>query len=245
MANVFTDFGSGMTAWSAPLDARLAFVRRTYAHLAAAVALFVAASWACYTANVGVHLVEWMQGMGLVGLLLVLGGFMVTSMVATSLASSARSPALQYVGLISYALLLSLFVSPLISYAAHAFPGTHILETATALTLVTFAALTGFVLTTKKDLSFLRTILGVALLVVMGVVVASLIFGFSLGLWYTGAMILFAAGAILYATSNVLHHYRTDQHVGAALALFAGVIMLFVQILQLLMELQGGDRRRG
>ena len=36
-----------------------------------------------------------------------------------------------------------------------------------------------------------------------------------------------AAGYILYDTSNVLHHYRTDQHVAASLALFASVALLF------------------
>ena len=96
---------------------------------------------------------------------------------------------------------------------------------------------------TKKDLTFLGPILLVALLVALGVSVASMIFGFNLGLIYTGAMILVAAGVILYQTSNLVHRFRTDQHVGAALGLFAAVIMLFVQILSLLMQLQGGRRR--
>ena len=36
-------------------------------------------------------------------------------------------------------------------------------------------------------------------------------------------MILLAAGYVLYETSNVMHRYRTNQHVAAALALFAAV----------------------
>jgi FtsH-binding integral membrane protein len=50
-------------------------------------------------------------------------------------------------------------------------------------------------------------------------------------------MIAYAAGAILYNTSNVLHHYRPDQHVAASLALFASVALLFWYVLQLVIAL--------
>ena len=45
------------------------------------------------------------------------------------------------------------------------------------------------------------------------------------------------AGYILYDTSNVLHHYRTDQHVAASLALFASLATLFWYMIRLLMIL--------
>jgi FtsH-binding integral membrane protein len=46
-------------------------------------------------------------------------------------------------------------------------------------------------------------------------------------------MVAFAAGAILYDTSNVMHHYRTDQHVAASLSLFASIALLFWYILNI------------
>ena len=46
-------------------------------------------------------------------------------------------------------------------------------------------------------------------------------------------MVIFAGAAILYQTSNILRHYRTDQHVAAALALFAAIALLFWYILRL------------
>jgi FtsH-binding integral membrane protein len=49
-------------------------------------------------------------------------------------------------------------------------------------------------------------------------------------------MIVLASGYILYDTSNVLHRYRTDQHVAAALALFASVAILFWYVLRLFMS---------
>ena len=65
-----------------------------------------------------------------------------------------------------------------------------------------------------------------------------MLFNFQLGVWFSGAMIGFASMYILYETSNVLHRYRTDQYVAAALALFAAVALLFWYILRLMMELQ-------
>ena len=244
MSNVFTQFGAGITAFEAPLDARLAFVRRTYLHLTAAIGLLVASSWAFYEANVGTLMVEWLAGRGMFGLLLLFGGLMAVTWLASGLATSSRSPGLQYVGLALYALAMAIVLAPMLMFAVKAFPGAHLLEVAAGLTIVTFGGLSGYVLTTKKDLSFLGPILGIATLVIVAVIVASMIFGFNLGLLYTGGMILFAAGSILYQTSNVVHQYRTDQHVGAALGLFASVVMLFVQILSLLIQLQGGGRRR-
>jgi FtsH-binding integral membrane protein len=51
-------------------------------------------------------------------------------------------------------------------------------------------------------------------------------------------MVVLASGYILYHTSNVLHHYGTEQYVAAALALFASVALLFWYVLQLFMSLQ-------
>ena len=69
----------------------------------------------------------------------------------------------------------------------------------------------------------------------MGLIACSILFGFQLGNLFTVAMIVFASAYILYDTSNVMHHYRTDQHVAAALALFARWRLLFWYILRLVM----------
>jgi hypothetical protein len=54
-------------------------------------------------------------------------------------------------------------------------------------------------------------------------------------------MVLFASVAILYDTSQVLHHYRTDQHVAASLSLFASVALLFWYVLRIVMSLSSDD----
>ena len=44
------------------------------------------------------------------------------------------------------------------------------------------------------------------------------------------------AAAILYDTSNVLHHFPEDRYVGAALQLFASVALMFWYVLRLFMS---------
>jgi uncharacterized protein len=67
-------------------------------------------------------------------------------------------------------------------------------------------------------------------------IIASLIFGFELGTWFSVAMIGFAGAAVLYDTSNIMHHYPEDKYVAASLALFASIALMFWYILRLFMS---------
>lgn len=75
----------------------------------------------------------------------------------------------------------------------------------------------------------------------MGLIVCAILFGFNLGVLFSGVMVGLAAGYILYDTSNVMHHYRTDQYVAASLALFASVALLFWYVLRLVMSFSSSD----
>ena len=57
-----------------------------------------------------------------------------------------------------------------------------------------------------------------------------------LGMWFSALGIILAAGYILYDTSNIMLHYRTDEYVGASIELLADVVLLFYYILRLLMQ---------
>ena len=70
----------------------------------------------------------------------------------------------------------------------------------------------------------------------MAAIVGSLLFGFHLGTWFSVAMIGFAGAAILYDTSNIMHHYPQDKYVAASMALFASIAMMFWYILRLIMS---------
>ena len=72
-------------------------------------------------------------------------------------------------------------------------------------------------------------------------IACSFIFGLSLGIWFSVAMVGFAGAAILYDTSNVIHEYRDDQYVGAAVQLFASFAMMIWYVLRIVISLAGDD----
>jgi FtsH-binding integral membrane protein len=67
------------------------------------------------------------------------------------------------------------------------------------------------------------------------VVVASIFMGFTLGIVWAYLMVVLACGFIVYDTSNVIHHHRTDEHVAASLELFASVALMFWYVLRIFM----------
>jgi FtsH-binding integral membrane protein len=143
---------------------------------------------------------------------------------------------MQYLGLSLYVLAEAVLFAPMLYFAGN-FGPPNVIASAALITAIIFVGLTGVVMMTGADFSWLRTGLMAAGFATLGVIICGMIFGFSLGIWFSGAMILLAAGYILYDTSNVLHHYRVDQHVAASLALFASVALLFWYVLRILMEM--------
>jgi len=223
-------------------EARAEFIRKTYSHLLVAICAFVALSAVLLKLPVTERLIGTMMG-GRMSWLLVLVAFMVVSHVANKWAQSAASPGKQYLGLGLFVVAETVIFLPLLYIATSyvQFTGQHVLQNAAIITLGTFSGLTAVVFLSGKDFSFLGGLLKVAGLVAILFIVGSLIFGFSLGLVFSSAMALFAAGSVLYTTSNVLHHYRPGMHVAASLALFAGIALMFWYILQILMSLTGRD----
>lgn len=234
--NPYASFGR--VAAQAETNERASFIRLTYLHLLGAVLAFVGIEAALFSSGLAERLFSLMRGDGRsnVGMLVVLLGFMGISWLANSWAQSAANKSLQYAGLALYVVAQALFLAPLLFLAAN-FGPPNVIASAGLITAIIFVGLTGAVFLTGADFSWLRTGLIVAGFAAFGVIICGLLFGFSLGLWFSGAMILFASGYILYDTSNVMHHYRIGQHVAASLALFASVALLFFYVLRLLMEM--------
>jgi FtsH-binding integral membrane protein len=89
---------------------------------------------------------------------------------------------------------------------------------------------------TRKDFSFLRGMLvWVGMLAFVGIIF-SMISGFQLGTWFSVAMIGFAGAAVLYDTSNIIHHYPQDKYVAASMQLFGSIALMFWYILRLFMS---------
>ena len=167
---------------------------------------------------------------------MVLGAFVIVGWIASAVAGRVKSLPMQYAAFGVYILAEVLIFVPLLYIAQGTAPG--VIGSAGFVTLLGFGALTAIVFITRKDFSFLRPLLMFAgILAVIGIVV-SLVMGFTLGVWFSVAMIALAGGMILFETSNILHHYPSDRYVGAALGLFASVALLFWYVIRLFMSFQ-------
>ena len=122
---------------------------------------------------------------------------------------------------------------PLIYVAESVAPGA--VEVAGIATIIGFAALTAIAFATKKDFSFMGSLLVWIGLGALALIVVDVLFGLSLGPIFAVGMVIFAGAAILYDTSNVIHHYDEDRYVAASLELFASVALMFWYVLQLFM----------
>jgi uncharacterized protein len=219
---------------------RAAFIYRTYAHLAGAVLAFVLLEAALFTLAPRLELDRFFAAAvrSPVTLLILLLAFVVVGHVARYWAHASTSPAMQYLGLGLYVLFEAIFFVPILYIARYHVLDQDLIAKAGIMTLSLFGGLTMVVLISRKDFSFLRSILSIALFLVIGIVVIACVFPLNLlGLGFSFLMVALAAGFILYHTSNVLHHYSTDRHVGAALELFAALAFLFWEILWIMIQL--------
>jgi FtsH-binding integral membrane protein len=213
-------------------DVRAQFVLRTYSHLFGAILLFAGIEWALFMTGAAATIAEAMLS---TSWLLVLGGFVVVGWLATSTAHRAVSPAAQYAALIGYVVAEAIIFVPLL-YVAATYVGPDVINKAAWVTLLGFAGLTAVVFMTRKDFSFLGSLLRWGGVMALVLIVVGVLFGFELGTWFSVAMIALAGGAILYDTSNVLHHYPEDRYVAASLELFASVALMFWYVLRLFMS---------
>lgn len=214
-------------------DDRARFISRTYAHLAGAVLAFMVVEMALLRSPVAGWMLQ-LLGMGNMAWLVVLGVFMGVTWFAQRLANNSASIGTQYAGLGLYVLAEALIFVPILMVATrHGGPNT--VATAAAITATLFLGLTVVAFTTRTDFHFLGAILKIGGFVALGFIGASMLFGFSLGLLFASVMVVFAAGAILYETSNIMFRYGPNQYVAASLSLFASVMLLFWYVLRILM----------
>jgi FtsH-binding integral membrane protein len=235
----------GTFAIDAPVDARRTFIRKTYMHLAMAIYAFVALEWLFFSIGLHEPFMQMLAGQPMYWLGVMLA-FVAVNWVADKWARSATSLSMQYAGLFLGVIAWALIFIPMMAIAQLLtlnFSGREIgvIPAAGVTTLVMFAGLTAVAFFTKQDFSFLRGILGIATFAAIALIVVSMLFGFHLGIWFSAAMVIAACGYILYDTSNIIHHYRTDQYVAAALALFASVALLFWYVLRIFIALSNRD----
>ncbi len=124
--------------------------------------------------------------------------------------------------------------------------GSAIIMQALGGTGLIFLALSGYVLTTKKDFTFMRGFLFAGLMVVIvtaiGGFIASL-FGVNisgLGLAISAVVVLLMSGFILYDTSSIMQGHETN-YIRATVGMYLNLYNLFVSLLHLLSAFNGDD----
>lgn len=227
-------YASPYTVAAQPVDVRATFIRKTYAHLAGAIMSFIVLEYALLKIEALQPLTNYMMGSWWLVIIL----FMGASFMAQKMAHSA-SKGVQYAGLAFYVTAWAFVFLPVMGFATAFYP--EIVAQGAAITLALFAGITAIAFITKKDFSFLNSFLMIGSFVALGLIAASYFIGFDLGVIFCAAMAIFASVAVLRDTSNVIHHYGSEQYVGASLGLFSSVALLFWYIIQILLSFASSD----
>ncbi|MFZ4832728.1 FtsH protease modulator YccA [Rouxiella sp. Mn2063] len=101
-------------------------------------------------------------------------------------------------------------------------------------TALVFFCCSAYVLTTRKDMSFLSGMMMAGFVVLLVAVIANLFLHIpALSLAISALFILFSAGAILWETSNIIHGGETN-YIRATVSLYVSLYNVFVSLLSIL-----------
>jgi len=166
----------------------------------------------------------------MVYLVFVLGGFGIMMFVLPRFQDQAAG-----IGIIFLATgMLGFGLGPILTQYLSLPNGASVIMTAMGGTGAIFLALSAYVLTTKKDFSFMGGFLMVGCMVVIGAVILSLFVNMPmLHVALSGAMVMLMSGFILFDTSRIINGGETN-YINATVSLFLNIFMLFTNLLQLL-----------
>lgn len=214
----------------ASVEDRSDFIWKCYAHVVGAILAFAAIEVYFFQSGIAERIAIPMLN----NWWMVLGVFILAGWGATRVAHRVESKNAQYGAFAAFIVLESLIFAPMLFIASIRAPG--IIDSAAGVTVLGCVGLIATVMITRKDFSFLRGMMVWLFFLALAAIGGSLLFGFELGTWFSVAMIGFAGAAVLYDTSNILHHYPQDKYVAASMQLFASIAMMFWYILRLFMS---------
>ncbi len=163
------------------------------------------------------------------GLLLMLAGFYGLMFLTYRLANSPAGilAAFAFTGFLGYAL------GPLLSMLLASGAGEMIMLALGGTALVFFAC-SAYVLTTRRDMSFLSGMMMAGFVVLVVAVIANLFLHIpALSLAISVLFILFSSGAILWETSNIINGGETN-YIRATVGLYVSLYNIFVSLLSIL-----------
>ena len=140
-----------------------------------------------------------------------------------------------FTGFLGYSL------GPILSMVAHFSNGGQIIATALGGTGVIFFALSGYVLTTRKDFSVMGGFLFVAVMLAFIAMIAGIFFQIpAMQLAISAAFVLISSGLILFQTSEIIHGGETN-YISATVSLYVSIYNLFISLLNLLSAFSGRE----
>lgn len=133
-------------------------------------------------------------------------------------------------------------LGPILNTFIHGFTnGPQLIAASLGSTGIIFMALSGYVLTTKKDFSFMGGLLFVAILVAILALTGGAFFNIPLlYIAISAAFVLIASGLILFDTSRIIHGGE-QNYLMATIQLYIDLYILFINLLQIL-SIFGGRR---
>jgi hypothetical protein len=217
------------TVSEASVEDRSEFIWKSYAHVVGAILAFAAIEGYLLSSGIAARIAPPMIN----NWLMTMGAFMLVGWAASHYAHKLESKAAQYAAFAVLVVAEAIIFAPMLVFAMMKDPA--IIDSAAGVTVLGSAGLIATAMITRKDFSFLRGMLVWVGMLALGGIIASILFGFQLGTWFSVAMIGFAGAAVLYDTSNIMHHYPQDRYVAASMALFASIALMFWYVLRLFM----------
>ena len=136
---------------------------------------------------------------------------------------------------------MGLTLGPILNAYLASANGSQLVMTALGGTGAIFLALSGYVLTSRKDFSFMGGFLMVGILVAFLAGLGAYFFAMpALQLAVSGMFVLLMSGMILYQTSEIIHGGETN-YIMATVSLYISIYNLFLSLLHILGAFGGDD----
>ena len=150
------------------------------------------------------------------------------------LTSRFRDQALGLVFVFALTGFMGYTLGPILSAYLGMSGGPQVVMTALAATALVFVGLSGYALTTRRDLSFMGGMLFVGILVAFLADIGAVVFSMpALSLAVSAMFVLLMSGLILYETQQIVRGGETN-YIMATVTLFVAVFNLFTSLLHLL-----------
>lgn len=227
-ADPFSGGSQAQSVAQASAEAQLDFIRKTYVFfLAGILCALVVGTMTLQIGSLQVLSQTLWNSSPLIVLALLLGGSFGAQAIS-------RVEGLNLIGLFGFTALIGFLFGPILAMYDRSAPG--IVSQAAVMSAVVFGSLTAYVFVTRKNFQFIGGFLfvGMVSLIVGSVINMLWLKNWDFSYWLAWGSLVISSGFVLYTTSNMLHEYRSNEYVSAALSLFISFFNIFMSILRIL-----------